>query len=137
MRQKLFDHVKKKYKAKPEYLWKRYPDYAIFRHSDNNKWFGLVMDVPRCKLGLDGDERVDILNVKLSDTFFADMLIQREGFFKGYHISKGNWVSILLDGTVAFDEICNLLDESYVATASKQKKQKIRPPKGANRPVDG
>lgn len=88
MRQKLFDHVKKKYKSKPEYLWKRYPDYAIFRHSDNNKWFGLVMDVPRCKLGLDGDERVDILNVKLSDPFFVDMLIQREGFFKGYHISK-------------------------------------------------
>ena len=129
LRQKLFDHVKKKYKAKPEYLWKRYPDYAIFRHSDNNKWFGLVMDVPRYKLGLDGDERVDILNVKLSDPFFVDMLIQREGFFKGYHISKGNWVSILLDGTVAFDEICNLLDESYVTTASKQKKQKIRPPK--------
>ena len=24
MRQKLFDHVKKKYKAGPEYLWKRY-----------------------------------------------------------------------------------------------------------------
>ena len=137
MRQKLFDHVKKKYKAKPEYLWKRYPDYVIFRHSDNNKWFGLVMDVPRCKLGLDGDERVDILNVKLSDSLFVDMLIQREGFFKGYHISKGNWVSILLDGTVAFDEICNLLDESYVTTASKQKKQKIRPAKGANRPVDG
>ena len=53
----------------------------------------------------------------------------KEQFFKGYHISKGNWVSILLDGTVAFDEICNLLDESYVTTASKQKKQKIRPPK--------
>lgn len=66
MRQKLFDHVKKKYKAKPEYLLKRYPDYVIFRHSDNNKWFRLVMDVPRCKLGLDGDEHVDILNVKLS-----------------------------------------------------------------------
>ena len=67
MRQKLFDQVKKRYKAKPEYLWKRYPDYAIFRHSDNKKWFGLVMDVPKCKLGLDGDERVDILNVKLAD----------------------------------------------------------------------
>ena len=129
MRQKLFDHVKKKYKAEPEYLWKRYPDYAIFRHSDNNKWFGLVMDVPRCKLGLDGDERVDILNVKLSDPFFVDMLIQREGVFKGYHISRGNWVSILLDGTVSFDEICSLLDESYVTTASKQKKEKIRSPK--------
>lgn len=129
MREKLFEHVKKKYQVDPEYLWKRYPDYAIFRHVDNNKWFGLVMDVPGCRLGLDGDERVDILNVKLGDSFFVDMLIQQEGFFKGYHISRGNWVSILLDGTVSFDEICNLLDDSYVTTASKQKKQKIRSPK--------
>ena len=129
MRQKLFQYVKKKYKADPEFLWKRYPDYAIFRHEDNHKWFGLVMDVPRGRLGLDGDERVDILNVKLSDPFFAEMLIQRDGFFKGYHISKGNWVSVLLDGTVAFDEICSLLEESYRTTASGQKKRQDRPPK--------
>ena len=62
------------------------------------------MDVPRCKLGRDGDEWVDILNVKQSDPFFVDMLIQRDGFFKEYHISRGNWVSILLDGTVSLDE---------------------------------
>lgn len=129
MRQKLFEHVKKKYNAKPEYLWKRYPDYAIFRHSDNHKWFGLVMDVPGNRLGLDSDERVDILNVKLSDPLFVDMLIERDGIFRGYHIGKGNWISILLDGTVAFDEVCNLLDESYLTTASKQKKEKVRPPK--------
>ena len=129
MRQKLFQYVKKKYKANPEFLWKRYPDYAIFRHEDNHKWFGLVMDVPRGRLGLDGDERVDILNVKLSDPFLAEMLIQRDGFFKGYHISKGNWVSVLLDGTVAFDEICSLLEESYRTTASGQKKRQDRPPK--------
>ena len=129
MRQKLFEHVKKTYNAKPEYLWKKYPDYAIFRHCDNHKWFGLVMDVPRSRLGLSGDERVDILNVKLLDPLFVDMLIEREGIFRGYHIGKGNWISILLDGTVAFGEVCALLDESYLTTASKQKKEKVRPPK--------
>ena len=129
MRDKLFEYVKKKYKTKPEYLWRRYPDYAIFRHNDNNKWFGLVMDVPREKLGLLGQERVDILNVKLSDPFLVDMLIKRKGFLKGYHISRGNWVSILLDGTVSFEEICDYLDESFLTTASKQKKEKVRSPK--------
>jgi len=129
MRQELFGYVKKKYKADPEYLWSRFPDYAIFRHSDNKKWFGLVMNVRKEKLGLDGEDMVDILNVKLSDPLLVDMLIRQSGYMRGYHISRGNWVSILLDGSVPFEEICGWLNESYMTTASRQKKQKVRPPK--------
>ena len=129
IRDQLFDYVKKKYKAEPEYLWMRFPDYAIFRHTDNGKWFGLVMDIPRRKLGMDGDESVNILNVKLSDPLLVNMLIQQPGYFRGYHISRGNWISILLDGSVPFDEICQWLHESYLTTASKRKKQNLRPPK--------
>ena len=121
MRQKLFDYVQDKYKAMPEFLWKRYPNYAIFRHKENNKWFGLVMDVPRSKLGLDGDERVDILNVKLSDPIMVDALIQEPGIMKGYHISRGNWISMLLDGTVSFEDIKSLLEVSYITTSSNKK----------------
>jgi len=29
-------YIKKKYKASPEYLWKRYPTFAIYRHEDKN-----------------------------------------------------------------------------------------------------
>lgn len=129
MREELFSYVKKKYKADPEYLWSRFPDYAIFRHSDNKKWFGLVMNVSKKKLGLYGEETVDILNVKLSDPLLVDMLIRQPGYMRGYHISRGNWVSILLDGTVPFEEICGWLNESYMTTASRQKKQKVRLPK--------
>ena len=129
IRDQIFNFVKKKYKASPEYLWWRYLDYAIFRHADNQKWFGLVMDLKRKNLGLDGEEIVDVLNVKFSDPLLADLLIQQPAYFRGYHISRGNWVSILLDGTVPFDDICKWLDESYMATASKEKKQKLRPPK--------
>lgn len=128
LRGQLFDYVKKKYKAAPEYLWRRFPDYAIFRHADNEKWFGIVMNVKKEKLGMEGDDIVDILNVKLSDLFLVEMLIQQSGYFRGYHISRGNWVSILLDGSVPFDDICRWLDESYLTTASKEKKQKLRPP---------
>ena len=129
VREHLFDYVKKKYKTEPEYLWRRFPDYAIFRHSDNEKWFALVMNVGKDKLGLIGNETVDILNVKMSEQLLADTLIEQEGYLRGYHISKGNWISIMLDGSVSFDDICHWLEESYITTASKQTKHKLRPPK--------
>ena len=129
MKEKIFKYIKEKYKSKIEYPWRAYPEYAVFRHDDNQKWFGLVMNVPKSKLGLLGDEPVDILNIKTNDMFKRDVLIQQKGYFKGYHISRGNWVTVLLDGTVAFDEITSLIDESYLVTASRATKNKHRPPK--------
>lgn len=129
MRLSIYEYVKKQYGSEPEYLWMKYPDYAVFRHSDNNKWYAIVMNISRSKLGLEGEDTVDILNVKMTDPLFADTLIQEDGFFRGYHISRGNWVSVLLDGTVPLNRITSLIDTSYKATASARKKQKIRPPK--------
>ena len=129
VREKVYQYVKKKYGNEPEYLWLRFPDYAVFRHEDNRKWYGLIMDVPRKNLGLPGEGRVDILNVKLDDLMLVDMLVQRAGYLRGYHLNRGNWISILLDGTVPEEEIENMIDLSYRVTASSRKKQKIRPPK--------
>lgn len=128
-RSELCEYVKKKYQCTPDYPWKGSPEHAVFRHADNKKWYGLVVDIPRSRLGLSGEARVDVLNVKVKDAFFADVLVQREGYFPGYHMNHRNWISILLDGTVPFEEICGMLDDSYLATASKQRKQKVRPPK--------
>lgn len=143
----IFEYVKKKYGTEPEYLWMRYPDYAVFRHEDNRKWYGIIMDVEREKLGLGGAEwpgapeevfesldlsgsdKVDILNVKVDDLILAQILVQQEGYLRGYHQASRSWVSILLDGTVPLEEITGLIDMSYRVTASSAKKQKIRPPK--------
>lgn len=129
IKDKLFTYIKKEYHKNPEYPWARYPGYAVFRHSDNQKWFALIMDIPKSKLGLESDDIAYILNVKMREPLLVDFLVQQEGFFRGYHISKGNWISILLDRTVAFNEICRWLDESYIATASRETKHKLRPPK--------
>ncbi|MBS4900251.1 MAG: MmcQ/YjbR family DNA-binding protein [Clostridiales bacterium] len=92
----------------------------VFRHKENNKWYGLIMDVPRDKLGLEGDERVDIINVKLDDPILADELVRQKGFFKGYHIRGGNWVSVLLDGTIPLERICEMIDISFITTEAKK-----------------
>ncbi|MCR5233145.1 MAG: MmcQ/YjbR family DNA-binding protein [Lachnospiraceae bacterium] len=129
MKESVFDYIKKKYKTSPEYLWKRYPEYAVFRHADNNKWFALQAAVPGDKLGIDRDEPVQIINVKVDDIFFRDMLIKQEGIIPAYHMNKQHWITVLLDGSVKQEQVFDLIDASYMATASAKKKQKIRPPK--------
>ena len=130
LRGEVFAYAKKKYNTKPEYLWENYPDYAVLRHEDNNKWYGLIMNIPYNKIDSSKDGNIDLLNVKLDDPLLIDMLIhQQKGYYTGYHISRGNWLSIVLDGTVDIKSVCDLLDTSYKVTASKQKKQKLRPPK--------
>ncbi len=119
-RQKIFEYVLEKYNTRPEYLWMKYPTYAVLRHENNGKWYGIVMNVPRCKLGLDGNDTVDILDVKC-EPLMVDMLCRRPGFFPGYHMNKANWVSILLDGTVPDKEVFSLLDESFACTAKRKK----------------
>lgn len=124
----IYEYIKNKYQAEPEYLWMRLPNYAAFRHSDNRKWFALIMDIPKSKLGNFDNSIVEIMNVKLSDPLAVDMLIQQNGYFKGYHISRGNWVSVLLDGTVAPNEIFRLIDESFMVTASPVREKKNTKP---------
>ena len=125
----LVAYVKEKYGALPENLWLRYPNYAIFRHEDNGKWFALMMDVEKDKLGLPGKDAVEILNVKLSDPILAELLVRQPGYRRGYHIARGNWISILMDGSVPLEDLCRWVDESYLATASAAQKKKMRPPK--------
>ena len=122
-------YIKKKYKASPEYLWKRYPDYAVFRHDDNRKWFCIIMDVDADKLGLPGADMVDIIDVKIDDLMLRDILLRQEGFYPGYHMNKRNWITIVLDGTVSFEEICRQIDASFEMTASAGQKKKFRHPK--------
>ncbi|MCD8239762.1 MAG: MmcQ/YjbR family DNA-binding protein [Clostridiales bacterium] len=120
-RQILFEYAKNKYGTEPEFLWRRYPSYAVLRHSDNKKWYGVVMDVERNKLGLEGGGKVDILDIKC-EGLMTDILRTRDGFLTGYHMNKKYWISVLLDGTVSESEVFSLLDMSFELTSVKKKK---------------
>ncbi len=129
LRDRIGGYILKKYGAEPERMWMRFPDYAVFRHDDGRRWFGIIMDVPREKLGLEGEGRIDVINVKTDDPLLAEVLLHRKGFLPGYHQDHNKWITVLLDGTVPFKEICALVDASYIATASAKKKRILRPKK--------
>jgi len=38
---------------------------AVLRHTDNRKWYAIVMRVSRRKFGFDSDEIIDVVNLKL------------------------------------------------------------------------
>ncbi len=114
-RKTIFAYANKIYRSTPEYLWARDPDSAVLRHADNNKWYALIMNVPKEKLGLDSKEEVDIINVKC-DPEKIGSLQMINGIFAGYHMNKRNWISVLLDGSVDESMIYDLLDESFKLT---------------------
>lgn len=111
------------YGSTPESLWAKTPDDVVLRHQSNKKWYAILMKVRRSVLGLDGDEIIDIINVKC-DTLEIDFLSQQQGFFHGYHMNKNHWLTILLDGSVELETVCGLIEQSFDMTAPKLKKKK-------------
>lgn len=129
MRQAVDNYIKKKYKVAPEFPWRKYDGNAVFRHTDNNKWFALVMNVQGDRVGVPEAEYVDVINLKVDDLFFRDMIIQDAGIMPAYHMNKMHWITVLLNGTVPQERVFDLIDMSFLATASAKKKEKLRPAK--------
>ncbi len=128
-RKTVCDYIKKEYKILPEFPWRRFPGYAVFRHRDNQKWFALVAEVDGAKAGVPDAGSVDMINLKVDDPLFRDMIVQEPGIMPAYHMNKQHWISVLLDGSVPDERVFELLRMSYLATASAKKKEKLRPAK--------
>lgn len=122
-RKALIKYILENYGTEPDYPWEKYPDNAVFRHGNNRKWFALVMDVPKKRLGLDGAECVSVVNLKC-DPFLICSLKGQPGVLPAYHMNKKNWVTVVLDGSAPEDTVKILLDESYETTKSKPRRRK-------------
>ena len=109
---KILQYAKDKYGDEPEYLWEDLPNAAIIRRKDNRKWYVLFMTILPKRLGLSGDEPIEIVDLR----FDVDELpnkIDNVRYFAGYHMNKKHWITILLDGSVPLDEILEYVDKSY------------------------
>lgn len=122
-RAELEAYIAEAYGAEDDRPWKEYPNYVVFRHSNNHKWFALIMDVPKTKLGLQSNSVLDVINVKC-DPMLIGSLRSEPGFYLAYHMNKEHWITVALDGSVSDEKLKMLLDMSYAATASKRRKSK-------------
>ncbi|MDE6232937.1 MAG: MmcQ/YjbR family DNA-binding protein [Lachnospiraceae bacterium] len=111
----ILKYAEENYNTISEHLWAKSPNNEILRHKHNQKWYAIIMDVPKYKVGLDGDDIIDILNVKCEPDMVLS-LCEQKGFYKAYHMNKKHWLTIILDGTISDNEIYNLIDLSYELT---------------------
>lgn len=116
-----------RYGAPPEYLWASDPEAAVLRRTDTGKWFALYMRVPRARLGLPGEGKAALLDLKC-DPLLTGALRAREGFLPAYHMNKERWVAVLLDGPVDREEGCALLEESWRLAGPKIKRRRSPKP---------
>ena len=115
---KVIEYIKSEYGAKPEFLWPdRYPSYAVFRHSDNQKWFALVATISGKSLGLNGDKEIDVINLKFDKDQTYDFAETSDHIFPAYHMNKNNWITVWLDGTLPNGLIFELIKKSYLLSA--------------------
>lgn len=114
-------YIHKIYGVSPDYPWMGYPEYAVFRHAHNQKWFCVVMKVSKARLGINAVESIDIVNLKCEHGL-ADFLWQENGVYPAYHMNKWHWVSVALDGSADTEMLKRLLDTSFKLTAGKMAK---------------
>ena len=109
----VLEYIRNKYGIDNEFPWD--DENSIVRHRDNKKWFGAFLKVQRCKIGLDGKDYIEVLNVKMSP---EDVLCYVDGksIFPAYHMNKKHWVTIPFGDYVETERMCKIIDDSFELT---------------------
>lgn len=110
------EYVRERYGDELEFLWN--DDNAVWRRKDNNKWYGAILSVSRRKFGQNSDERAEVIDLRATPEEI-DGLADGVKYFRGYHMNKKHWLTMILDGSVELEEVCRRIDESYLLAAKK------------------
>lgn len=120
-KQQIINYIIKKYGDKQEYLWEKSPTSSIIRRKDNQKWYVVFMNISSKKLGIETDQNIDVINVRV-ESQEIEKLLKRPGYFPAYHMNKKNWISISLEGELEIQEIFEKIELSYNLVCGKRKK---------------
>lgn len=112
-------YIIKTYGDQPEFPWKKFPEYAIFRNRNNHRWYAIIMNVKENTLG-EGVTARSIINIKIDKDKFNELL-EIENIFPGWHMDKKSWISISLSDYFDDSYIESLIDMSYQKVNGKNK----------------
>ena len=73
------------------------------------------MNIDFSKLDSKKTGEVEIIDLKLEEEK-VKCYLKENGFYFAYHMNKKNWITVLLDGTVADEKMISLIEESYLNT---------------------
>lgn len=113
----VLNSVCEKYGTEPDFPFDG--DTIVLRRSDNDKWYAVFLKIPACKIGLDGEEETEILNIKLEPDE-VKALVDNKHYFPVYHMNKKHWITIPFGEFVKTDKILELIDKSYNLTGRRK-----------------
>ena len=114
-RAELEHYIVEVYSTLWENPWAQSPTNNVLRHRHNRKWFAIIMDISKEKLGLPGEEIISVVNVKCDPRLIGSFR-EETGMFPAYHMNKAHWLTIALDGSAEEEKLKFLLDMSYELT---------------------
>ena len=124
VKRRVTELIKDRFGVDPDYPFAEYGDgAAVFRNPRSKKWFGIIMQrIALSKLGIDSPERVDVINLKI-DPMLSFTVIDNKRIFKGYHMNKEHWITVLLDGSVPPEQLEELISMSYALIEQKTRRK--------------
>lgn len=109
---KIIEYARTTYGDEVEYLWEKFPDNAVLRRKDTKKWYAAILTVPYIKFGIEREGTVEVIDMRM-DTAELEKTVDNRTYFRGWHMNKKHWITMLLDGSAPLDEIISRLNESY------------------------
>ena len=64
---------KERYGTEPDYPFNDKYNSAVLRHSDTRKWYGVILNVLPKVFGLSGEEKVDVINLKIDPIMMGSL----------------------------------------------------------------
>ena len=122
-KQHFFSYCLSTYSTAPDYPFEGDFETAVFRHLGSRKWYAIVMRVSRRTFGIDSDEVIDVVNLKLPPEMFGSFGTS-DSVYPAYHMNKLHWISVLLPDAPK-DVVQFLVNASFEATKDKCKRKKV------------
>lgn len=119
-KENILKYVSEQYDTRPEYLFLKHPDIAVLRNTRTNKWYAVIMNVEKRKLGINEDGYMNVINLK-GNPEFNSIIRSQKHIIAAYHMNKKHWVTVLLDYDFPQSELYEMIDWSYQLTSKKKK----------------
>ena len=97
-------------------------DSTVLRHGAGGKWFGIVMQAPRAKVGLEGAGTAEILNLKCDPLLSFGLRQSHADILPAWHMNKQLWITVRLEGDVPEELLRTLVRMSYDLTKPRDRR---------------
>ena len=116
---RIHEHILEKYGVAPEFLWKKFPHFGVYRNKESKKWFAIIMNIGRGKIFPGEQGEIEVMNVKLCER--AEEFKQK-GAKPCYHMNHQSWATVVFEDELSDDVIKEMIEVSFQNSKIKTKK---------------